>query len=494
MLYSRTTTALLGAVSILAVGSAEATNGYMSHAYSPSAKGMAGAGEAALPQDSLSVVGNPAGLTKLGQRLDVGLAWFSPHREYQGLTPNAATGAYAPIGSGPMGTGTVESQNNDFVIPNLGYTRALDAKSAFGVAVFGNGGMNTDYRSVDTLYNLGTYGGNNAMANPPHYSDPRDPRYGRQIPGTALLGGGDTGTNLTQLGIAFGYARQLMDGLTLGGSLLLGYQTIKVQGVGAFQGFTQTFTQSMIANGTNSADSPVNLTNRGTDSAWGWGVQLGALWDINPQWTLGLSWRSKMYMQRFDKYRDLFAEGGDFDMPSVATIGIAWKPTQRLTVALDVQEIWYSDVPAIGNTNQLAQMCDLNAAFGPTPSGSTYDPSYCLGGSNGAGFGWRDMTIVKLGIQYAVTDRLSLRVGYSRGNQIISAQEIAFNTLAPGVIRQHWTLGGTYRLQKNFELIFWGGYAPKETVSGPGAFTGTQSPSISMYQYEVGLNFAWLIN
>ena len=483
----------LGLASVLALTTAQATNGYMSHAYSPSAKGMAGAGESALPQDSLSIVGNPAGLVKLGQRVDVGLAWFSPHREYEGVTPNAATGAYAPIGSG-NGTGKVKSRNNDFIVPSLGYNRPLDAKSAFAVALFGNGGMNTDYRSPDTAYNLGTYGGNNAMANPPHYSNPADPRYGRQVPGTSLLGGGDTGTNLTQLGIAFGYARQVMDNLAIGGSLLIGYQTIQVRGVGGFQGFTETFTQSMIANGTNSASSPANLTDRGDDSAWGAGVQLGALWDLNPQWTLGLSWRSKMYMGKFKKYADLFAEGGAFDMPSVGTIGVAFKPTNRLTFALDVQEIWYSDVPAIGNTNQLAQRCDLNAAFGPTASGSRYDSSYCLGGANGAGFGWRDMTVVKFGIQYAVTDALTLRVGYSHANQIISAQEIAFNTLAPGVIQQEWTLGGTYRMQKNYELIFWGMYAPKETVSGPGAFTGGQSPSISMSQYELGLNFAWLIN
>ena len=104
------------------------------------------------------------------------------------------------------------------------------------------------------------------------------------------------------------------------------------------------------------------------------------------------------------------------------------------------------------------------------------------------------MTVVKLGIQYALNNALTLRAGYSRGNQIISAQEIAFNTLAPGVPREHWTLGGTYRVQKQYEFIFWGMYAPKETVTGTGAFTGGQAPSISMSQYEIGLNFAWLIN
>jgi len=197
----------------------------MSHAYSPTAKGMAGAGEAALPQDTLSIVGNPAGLTKIGQRLDLGLAWFSPSREYTGVNPFKGDGAMAPLGSG-NGTGKVESRNNDFVVPNFGYSYQIDNKSAVGIGVFGNGGMNTDYRANETLRGWGTYGGNTQMQN---YQQ--------------ALGGGNTGVNLTQLGIALGYARNVLDNLSLGGSFLVGYQSIEVRGVGNFQGFTETFTQ-----------------------------------------------------------------------------------------------------------------------------------------------------------------------------------------------------------------------------------------------------------
>ena len=56
------------------------------------------------------------------------------------------------------------------------------------------------------------------------------------------------------------------------------------------------------------------------------------------------------------------------------------------------------------------------------------------------------------------------------------------------------SIGGTYRLAKNYELTAWGMYAPEETVTGSGAFMGNQSPSISMKQYEIGINFGWLFN
>jgi len=457
---------------------------------------MAGAGEAALPQDSMAIVGNPAGIAKVGHRLDIGAAWFSPLREYDGVAPVDAngmpTGAVAPIGSGD-GTGTVESKNNDFFIPNFGYTHPIDEVSAVGIAVFGNGGMNSDYRSIDTWQNMGTYGGNNPYYNPPHYQMP-DGSFGPQIPGTQALGGGNAGVNLEQLGIALGYARELADNFTLGASFLIGYQTIEVRGVGAFQGYTETFTQSFIANQGQSAVSPSDLTDNGSDSSWGYGFQIGALWDINPQVTLGASIRSKMYMNEFNKYRDLFAEQGDFDMPAVGAIGLAYRPDDRWTLALDVQQIWYGNVKSIANDNKLATNCDLNAAFGPTPSGSVYDPSYCLGGDNGAGFGWRDMTVIKFGVQYAVNNALTLRGGYSHGNEPIRGSQVAFNALAPAVIEDHWTLGATYKLADNYELTFWGMYAPENSVKGPGAFTGTQAPEIKMHQYELGVNFGWMFN
>jgi long-chain fatty acid transport protein len=484
-------TAAVAVVCCVGASPVLATNGYMSHAYSPTAAGMAGAGEAALPQDSLSVVGNPAGLTRVGRRADAGLSWFSPRRKYDGLSFDPSAGAFAPVGSGGDGRGSVDSQNNDFLVPGLGYTHQIDNQSAVGVAVFANGGMNSDYRARDTQrlpppfgtnQHLGTFGGEFAFANPPHDLSVFPPA---QIPGTRKLGGGDAGVDLEQLGISFGYARDVASNISLGASFLLGYQTIEIKGVGAFQGFTQTFTQSVLSGRPTSPDS---LTDNGKDSAWGYAFQVGGLWDVTSQLTLGLSYRTKMFMDKFDKYSDLFAEGGDFDIPAVGTIGAAFRATPDLTFALDVQQIWYGDVDAVANENLLAERCDLQNNF------SGYDSRYCLGGSKGAGFGWDDMTVIKFGVQYDVNDQLTLRAGYSHGNNPIDGTQVAFNTLAPAVIEDHWTLGGTYRLRDDFELTFWGMYAPEGSAKGPGAFTGTQAPEIKMTQYELGVNFAWLFN
>jgi len=49
-------------------------------------------------------------------------------------------------------------------------------------------------------------------------------------------------------------------------------------------------------------------------------------------------------MSRLDKYKCLFAERGDFDIPSTGTIGLAYKVIPELTFLVDVQEIYCSGV------------------------------------------------------------------------------------------------------------------------------------------------------
>ncbi|MFP4496347.1 MAG: OmpP1/FadL family transporter [Halochromatium sp.] len=143
--------------------------------------------------------------------------------------------------------------------------------------------------------------------------------------------------------------------------------------------------------------------------------------------------------------------------------------------------------------NDLALKCDLGAGLGrPSRPGATYDARYCLGGSKGAGFGWDDMTVFKLGAQYAVDDTLKLRAGYSYGKNPIDGSQVAFNTLALATPEEHFTVGASYRVKDTIELTFWGMDAPEKSVSGPGAFTADQAPEISMKQYEVGLNVAFL--
>jgi long-chain fatty acid transport protein len=191
-------------------------------------------------------------------------------------------------------------------------------------------------------------------------------------------------------------------------------------------------------------------------------------------------------MGEFDKYKGLFAEQGDFDIPATATVGVAFKATPTSTVTLDVQKIWYSKIKAVGNP--LSKLTDGSCTAGAPATGSG-----CLGGSDGAGFGWEDMTIYKLGYQWQSTKDWIWRVGYSQGDQPIPESEVLFNILAPAVIEQHVTFGFTNQMDKSKEFNFSFMYALEDSVKGANAFAapGTQTIELKMKQYEVGASLGW---
>jgi len=414
------------AAGLLAAGDANATNGYFSHAYSIKNKGMAGAGVAA-PLDAMVPSLNPAGLTEVGNRLDLGLTVFSPNREYS-VSRNPIVGPpYFEL----MG-GTVESDSNYFFIPSLGWSYQLSDRSAVGVAVYGNGGMNTDYPAM-TFY------------------DPSS---------------STTGVDLMQLFIAPTLATEFAYNHSFGFTPIIAAQFFEAKGVNSFAPFSS---------------APSKLSNNGHDASYGLGARVGYLGKLSDQFSLGLSYQSKIYMDEFDDYAGLFAEQGDFDIPANWTAGIAVKPIPEVTIALDVQRIYYSDVDSIANPLLMNLMTDG------------------LGTDNGAGFGWEDMTVFKVGLQWARSEQWTYRFGYSYGDQPIPANEVLFNILAPGVIEQHATFGLTYTFANQSELDFSLMYAFSNDVTGinplanndPATGGSPQYITLTMDQWEVGVGYSW---
>ena len=68
-----------------------------------------------------------------------------------------------------------------------------------------------------------------------------------------------------------------------------------------------------------------------------------------PNVRLGFAGTSRIWMQPFDKYANLFAEQGDFDIPANLQAGIAIDVMPNLTFMADYKHIWYSQVAAITN-------------------------------------------------------------------------------------------------------------------------------------------------
>lgn len=407
---------------------AMATNGYFPHGYGVKAQGMAGA-STAMAEDSLGGATNPAKMVWVGSRADLGLMLFSPHRDSE------RSGAGIP----PI-NGKVESDKTLFAIPEFGYNRMMRDNLSLGLTVYGNGGMNTTY---------------------PQGSFQCPTPTGTFVPANILCGGGEVGVDLMQLIIAPTVAYKINPQHSVGASLLLAYQRFKATGLQAFAAI--------------SSDT-ANLTNNGYDDATGVGLRIGYMGRLSDMVTIGAAYSPKIDMSKFDKYKGLFAEDGNFDIPSNYSLGVAITPAPRWTVALDYQRINYSDSRAVNNpmTN-------------PPP----------LGAANGPGFGWQDIDVFKLGVAWRMNDAWTLRAGYNRGDNPITPRDVTFNILAPGVMKDHYTVGFTYAMGKNNELNGSFMYAPRQEVTGSSYFNNFfgagagGNETIRMYQYQIGLGWSW---
>ncbi len=414
-------------VAALLAAPAFATNGYFPHGYGMKSLGMGGAATA-LAQDAYGGANNPASMVFAGSRLDVGVAWFSPVRDAE------RSGSMMPTLNGK-----VDSDQENFLVPEMGYNRMLGNDLSLGLTVYGNGGMNTTYPQGN--FNCG--GGSANM----------------------LCGSGTLGVDMMQLIFAPTVAYKVAPQHSVGASLLLGYQQFKARGIQSFDnapGFPP-FT-----------GAPGSVTNRGGDSATGAGVRIGYMGRLSDAFSIGASYSSKVNMGKFDKYKGLFAGAGDFDIPSNYNVGIAFAPNPDWTVALDYGRINYSGVASVGNVSM---------------------PVAPLGAANGPGFGWKDINVFKLGVAWRMNDKLTLRAGYNKGDNPVSPADVTFNILAPGVITRHYTAGFTYTLSPNGELTGALMVAPRESVTGASLFNGFMggaagNETISMRQTSLGLAYS----
>jgi long-chain fatty acid transport protein len=425
---------------------AQATDGYFSHGYGMKSKGRGGAATA-MAVDSFGGANNPASMVFAGDRLDVGVDWFRPDRSAKRVGSAGGTGFLDGAADG--------NESSDFLIPEFGYNKMLNPNLSLGVTVYGNGGMNTDYKSGQLDQGVCQSGAPNG------------------VPANLLCGSGNLGVDLAQLIIAPTVAYKFAPSHAVGVSPLIAYQRFKAYGLQPFAAISS---------------DPANLTNNGYDDAWGGGVRFGYFGELTPAISVGAAYSTKIQMQEFDKYKGLFAEQGDFDIPENWSVGVAFKASPKLTIAADFQQINYSDVASVGNPSN-------QGGCAPTfPAGPGVGAG-CLGASGSSiGFGWDDVKVLKLGVEYQYSSALTLRAGYNHTDNPIQARDVTFNILAPGVVQDHVTLGMTYAVSPSSEVTVAYMHAFKKSVSGPANnpyFNVGGTETIEMSQNSLGVAWGW---
>ena len=472
-------TAALLATGLFAFSSAAlATNGYFTHGVGTASKGMAGTGVGSnADMGAIMSPSNPALGVFTGDGWEVGLSLFSPRRSYEasasdldgafidlgGCDPMKNPGACLP--SFTISEGKIDSSSEYFPIPYVAKNWSLEGDANVTAVFYGRGGMNTNWDSPS--------------ASATSYFCGADPLTGAPLTGTgpycaeltSATGDGTAGVNLMQAFLAVNYSNKVNDNFAWGAGPVFAVQMFEAKGIQTFAPIAKSFAES------GGTAFPTRLTNNDGDTSVGWGFGAGLWWGITDRVSFGLAYQSKMSMGEFDDYADLYAGGGEFDIPSSIKAGLSFVATDALRINVDIEQIAYGDIDSIANPMANMVTC-------PTLPFGGMDFESCLGGANGPGFGWEDMTVYKLGLEWMQNEKNTWRFGFSTGDQPIQSADVLFNLLAPGVMEQHITFGLTRQTDNGGALSFSFMYAPENSVTGPNMFDPTQTIELSMDQLE----------
>lgn len=471
---------LAGAI-ILAHTPAWATNGYFLPGYGFRSQGMGGVG-ISYGVDSLSIVANPANIVNTGMRADMGVGLFNAERDVK--IGGRAKQDFSVSNAGFGFNGETASNREWFVMPEMGMTMNLSENLHAGIAFAPNGGGSTVYP-----FNFFSY---NALI--------------PDVPGKDQKLGGE----LMQLLVPITLGYKLDENHAVGVALDLAVQRFRMYGLGSFKTFSSTFNVPI------SADFD-HLTNNGFDYSYGAGMKLGYLGNFyDDKLAFGVSYTSRTYMTKFDKYRGLLAEQGDFDIPANYGVGITFKPRKNLVISADINKIDWASIAALGNRGPGTSPAGPtspnsgNVYGAPYPGGgqeqaldglpSTEQSSpgvskYSTGNDEGMGFGWENQVVYKLGVNWGLNERLQLRAGFNYGKSPIPDDQLTFNTMLPVTTEKHYTFGFTYKATEELEITGTYVRVPEARQHSPNDMQNVVSAvDIGMAQQMFALSLGWVLD
>jgi long-chain fatty acid transport protein len=276
-------------------GDAAATNGMNPICYGTDNCGMGGAG-IALGGNAAGAILNPALSGRTGRELLISMGWL--HADVTGQVKGTAAGNNT---SSPQ-----ESEASDFPDGTVALNWKFNDQWSANIAAFPGGGGATDWPNRRTGAGFGNNGGHDHQIRTRYfffepsvsYTPPEDKTW------------------------------------TFGLGAIISYQDMKTDSLG------HNAAQLSAAN------------KQKTDSSMGAGFHLGVFWQpeglvTKDMLSLGATYRSRIWSERYEEYRTARIFQGPMDMPPQWSVGMALKPFANWTFAGDIKHIAWQSVKSI---------------------------------------------------------------------------------------------------------------------------------------------------
>ncbi len=407
------------AIVIMVVPSAMATNGDNLISIGPISRSMGGVGIAA-PQDAISAVfSNPAAMC------------FGPY--CPGSEFNFSGTLFMPKVDARVNVGgldiSAKSEDKVYAIPAIGLSVPITNTFPlwrFGLAAYGVSGLGVDYR-------------NTSIDQPQFYKFPPQ--------GNFPLVAGEY-TQLQILKFAPSIAFQPNEKFSLGLAVHIDYANLDLRS--------------------------------GTSSNYGIGVELGAIYKLTDNISLGATYVSPQSVNHknvTDFDHDGTADNLKLESPQQIGFGIAFEPIKG-ALLLEADAKWVNWQNANG-----------------------YDD-----------FDWKNQWVFAVGAQYKPTKQLALRLGYNYGNNPVKEHN-GFNGAVPftvqgktmptyyyetfriigfpAIVKQHITVGAGYEISKSFAVNAGYTHAFKENIKESGTNFAGQPVTLESGLSENSLEFGF---
>jgi long-chain fatty acid transport protein len=459
------------------------TNGMNMEGYGPVATGMGGA-SMALENGVAAFANNPATIGLLSR---------------DAATMNIAIGTLMPTVDATvteMPSMSADSDAELFLMPGFGYVMPK-GKLTYGVAVFAQGGMGTEY-AADTFMGAGS-----------------------GLPAMSQVGVGRAGVPMSY---------QVNESFIIGGSLDLVWASMDLQmamsgmqfgdfiapmggtqSAGAASGSMVDGMMGAIQAGMLNPMGPINWTHFEfadesdfTGKAMGLGpaMKLGFVKQVNYKLTLGGMFQSKtalgdlttdegtitmsanyddaILQQTWDPMGGVGAPAGtytavnvpvtgsidviDFQWPMTMGIGFAYQTNENLTIAFDMKHVGWSRV-----------MEDFQLTF---EADAAQDNPMAMGFAGSEMKmnliqDWDDQLVIAAGLAYKMNDALTLRGGVNVSNNPVPDNYL--NALFPAIIEKHVALGAGYKVNATDKVDFSLVVAPEVEANAASGVTSTHS-------------------
>jgi long-chain fatty acid transport protein len=127
----------------------------------------------------------------------------------------------------------------------------------------------------------------------------------------------------------------------------------------------------------------------------------------------------------------------DVTLPPIYSWGIAYRPTERLQLAVDLRYFDYKTTDLFGQ-----RVVD-------------------------GGLGWRSVFAVATGARYQLTDRLAMSAGYIYNDNPIPTTGTLFNVQSPAIIQHTIAVGTTFNITEAMSTSLGYAYGFRNTITGP---------------------------